>query len=108
MTSVIAEPRRPETWGHHRRWRDLTVGERRFVVAGTALDTALKVAMLVDLRRRPGEQVRGPTWAWASAALINSAGVIPAAYFAVGVTRSGRHGLRPQLPDHRQPRRHDS
>jgi len=105
MTSVIAEPRRPASWGHHRRWRDLTVGERRFVVAGTALDTALKVAMLVDLRRRPGEQVRGPKWVWASAALINSAGVVPAAYFAVGVTR---HGLRPSLPDHRQPRRPNS
>jgi hypothetical protein len=87
MTSVLAEPRLPEVLRAHRRWRDLTARERRFVVSATALDTTLKIAMLVDLRRRPAEQVRGRKWAWASAALINSAGLIPAVYFAVGVSR---------------------
>jgi hypothetical protein len=40
--------------------------------------------MLVDLKRRPVERVRGPKWVWASTALVNSAGVAPVAYFLIG------------------------
>ena len=89
MTSVIAEPRLAGHRDPAHRWSDLTTGARRFVVAGTTVDTTLKIAMLVDLRRRPAAQVRGPKWAWASTILVNSAGVIPLVYFAVGRTPEG-------------------
>ena len=40
--------------------------------------------MLIDLKRRPAAQVRGPKWLWAASALVNSAGVIPLSYFLLG------------------------
>jgi hypothetical protein len=43
--------------------------------------------MLIDLKRRPASQVRGPKWLWASTALLNSAGVVPVYYFIVGRVR---------------------
>jgi hypothetical protein len=67
-----------------KRWRDLSRGRRRMIVAAAAVETALKVAMLVDLRRRPPDQVRGPKWAWAASSLVNSAGILPLAYFVLG------------------------
>jgi hypothetical protein len=45
----------------------------------------LKIAALVDLKRRPADQVRGPKWLWAVAVfLVNSAGALPLAYFRYG------------------------
>ena len=39
----------------------------------------LKVAALIDIKRRPASQIRGPKWVWAPVvAVVNSAGVIPA------------------------------
>jgi hypothetical protein len=66
------------------RWEQLSEGQRRLVVVATIAETALKVAMLIDLRRRPASQVRGPKWLWAATALVNSAGIAPVAYFIVG------------------------
>ncbi|MFI5960070.1 hypothetical protein [Cryptosporangium sp. NPDC051539] len=85
MTGVVAEPRLGLPRSSRRTWRDLSTRERRFVVVGTAVDLLGKVAMLADLRRRPADRVRGPKWAWAASALINSAGAVPAGYFALGV-----------------------
>ncbi len=66
------------------RWDRLSQRERRLIVAGVAAETALKVAMLVDLKRRSASRVRGPKWLWASTVLVNSAGIVPAAYFLMG------------------------
>jgi hypothetical protein len=42
----------------------------------------LKVAVLIDLKRRPASQIRGPKWLWAAVvAVVSSAGVVPIAYF---------------------------
>ena len=65
-------------------WKDLSEGQRTAVVAAAAAEAALKLAMLVDLKRRPASLVRGPKWLWASTALVNSAGVLPVLYFLVG------------------------
>ena len=70
------------------RWRDLSPGSRRIVVGVAAVDVTLRVAALVDLARRPPAQLRGAKWTWAVAlAVINSAGILPASYFAVGRRR---------------------
>ncbi len=68
-------------------WRELDRRQRGFLVVGAAVEGALKVAMLTDLKRRPQSQVRGPKWAWAAATVINSAGLIPVTYFVYGRLR---------------------
>lgn len=67
------------------RWRDLSPRTRRVIVTAGAIEGALKAAALIDLRRRPAEQIRGSKRAWAAAIiLVNSAGVVPASYFLKG------------------------
>ena len=68
-------------------WSDLTPGQRAAIIVMTAVETGLKIAMLVDLRRRPATQVRGPKRAWATGALVNTAGLVPVLYFVVGRRR---------------------
>jgi hypothetical protein len=67
------------------RWRDLSPRTRQVIMAASAIEGALKVAALIDLKRRPAQQIRGskPTWA-AAIILVNSAGVVPLAYFLKG------------------------
>jgi hypothetical protein len=45
----------------------------------------LKAAALIDIKRRPTDQIRGSKWFWAPAvAVVNSAGVVPLSYFVFG------------------------
>jgi hypothetical protein len=67
-----------------KRWQDLSGTQRKLIVTVGLIETALKVAMLLDLRRRPDAQVRGSRRLWALSALTNSAGMVPLAYFLVG------------------------
>ena len=68
-----------------RRWSDLDQRTRRLILFAGAAEAVLKVAALVDLVRRPAEQVRGSKWLWAVAVvLVNSVGVVPVAYFRFG------------------------
>jgi glyoxylase-like metal-dependent hydrolase (beta-lactamase superfamily II) len=72
-----------------RRWQDLSPGTRRFIVVAGTLEGILKIAALVDLRRRPAQQIRGRKPLWATAiVLVNSVGAVPAAYFLVGRRKS--------------------
>jgi hypothetical protein len=68
-----------------KRWQDLSPKVRRFILIGGAVEAVLKVAALVDLARRPAEEVRGSKLRWAAAIIvINAAGAVPAAYFVRG------------------------
>jgi len=69
---------------------DLSTRQRRIIIAAAAVEAVLKTAMLIDLKRRPAGQVRGPKWLWASTALVNTAGIAPLSYFIVGRTRAHR------------------
>jgi hypothetical protein len=72
-----------------KRWSDLSPRARRLIVIGSVVDGVLKSAALVDLARRPSEQVRGSKFLWAGAiVLINSVGAVPVAYFAYGRQRT--------------------
>ncbi len=72
-----------------RRWSDLSERERRLIVLAGTLDAVLRIAALVDLRRRTAEEVRGSKRAWGIAvAVVNSGGIVPSAYFLLG--RRGR------------------
>ena len=67
-----------------KRWHDLSSQQRKLLVTAGVVELALRVAMLLDLKRRPETQVRGSRRWWALGGLVNSAGIIPLAYFLVG------------------------
>ena len=68
-----------------RRWSDLSERHRRLIVVGGVIEGVLKIAALLDLRRRPAGDIRGRTWVWATVVtLANSVGVVPLAYFLYG------------------------
>ena len=68
-----------------RRWNQLSARNRRLVVLAAVADGTLKVAALIDLRRRPASGVRGRKWVWATVVtVVNSLGVVPLAYFVIG------------------------
>jgi hypothetical protein len=58
------------------------------IIAAAVVETGLKAAVLVDLRRRSASQVRGSRRLWAASMLVNSAGLIPLSYFAFGRRRN--------------------
>jgi hypothetical protein len=72
-----------------RRWSDLSPSSRRLIIAVGVAEAGLKAAALIDIRRRPASEIRGPKWAWIAALFVNSAGLIPLSYFAYGRRRGG-------------------
>ena len=67
------------------QWSDLSERNRRLLIAAAAADVSLRIAALVDIKRRPASQIRGRKWAWATAvAIVNSAGILPISYFVFG------------------------
>lgn len=71
-----------------RRWRDLSNRTRKLIVGTGIFEAILKTAVLVDIRRRPANQIRGSKRLWVVAALlVNSAGVGSLSYFAFGRRR---------------------
>jgi hypothetical protein len=68
-----------------RQWSDLSQRTRRLLIGAAVAEGMLKVAALIDLKRRPATQVRGPKWIWATVvAVVGSAGVLPISYFVFG------------------------
>jgi hypothetical protein len=71
-----------------RRWSDMSTRTRRLIVFGAVFEGALKVAALVDITRRPADQINGSKAKWATAVvLVNSVGAVPLAYFLLGRRR---------------------
>ena len=68
-----------------RGWSDLSEGRRRLLIVAAVAEGILKLAALIDIRRRPASQIRGPKWLWASVVtVVSSAGVLPLSYFLFG------------------------
>jgi len=68
-----------------REWSDLSERTRKLIIASAVAEGILKVAALIDIKRRPASQIRGPKWLWGPAvALLNSAGAAPICYFVFG------------------------
>ena len=67
------------------RFADMPPARRRMLAVSAVIQFALLAAALIDIRRRPQEQIRGPKRLWAALAFVNFAG--PAAYFIVGRKR---------------------
>lgn len=71
--------------GSKKRWSDLSTEQRTAVVGVGVMQMTLLAAALVDLRRRPADQVRGSKAIWAAVSFVNFIG--PLAYFAFGRKR---------------------
>jgi hypothetical protein len=68
-----------------KQWSDLSPRTRRLLTVTAVIEGILKAAALIDIKRRPASQIRGPKWLWATAvAVISSAGVLPMSYFVFG------------------------
>jgi len=68
-----------------KQWSDLDERTRGLLIAAAVTDVTLRIAALIDIKRRPASQIRGPKWAWATAvAIVNSAGILPTSYFVFG------------------------
>jgi hypothetical protein len=73
-----------------KQWSDLSERSRRLLIAAAAAEGILKVAALIDIKRRPATQIRGSKWLWATAVtVISSAGVLPVSYFVFGRRQPG-------------------
>lgn len=68
-----------------KKWSDLSARTRGLIIAAAVVEGALKVAALIDIKRRPASQIRGPKWLWVPVvSLVNSLGGAPLAYFKFG------------------------
>ena len=68
-----------------RQWSDLSERTRRLIIAAAVADGTLKIAALIDIKRRPASQIRGRKWVWATVVtIVNSAGILPISYFVFG------------------------
>lgn len=71
-----------------KQWSDLSERDRKLLIAAGIVEGCLKIAALIDLKRRPASQVRGPKWLWATVvSVVSSAGIIPISYFVFGRRR---------------------
>jgi hypothetical protein len=71
-----------------KRWGDLSERNRRIITVVAIVEAALKAWMLLDLKRRPADEVRGSKRLWAFSSVVNSAGVVPLSYFVFGRRRT--------------------
>jgi hypothetical protein len=68
-----------------KRWADLSPRQRGAIVAAGLVQNSLLAAALIDLRRRPAEQINGSKRLWGAASFISFVG--PIAYFVFGRER---------------------
>jgi Phospholipase_D-nuclease N-terminal len=67
------------------KWSDLSQRQRAILGAAAAAELSLKVAALIDIKRRPAERIRGPKRMWRAAMVVNLLG--PLSYFVFGRRR---------------------
>lgn len=70
-----------------KRWSDMSPQQRASISVVGLIQVALLVLALIDLRRRPAEQIKGPKKLWAAVVFINFVG--PITYFVIGRKRTG-------------------
>jgi Phospholipase_D-nuclease N-terminal len=68
-----------------KKWSELSTRSRRLITATGVIEMALLAATLIDLKRRPAEQIKGSKRMWTGLAFINIIG--PLAYFTLGRRR---------------------
>jgi hypothetical protein len=74
----------------NKNWRDLSTREKTPLVLRGIVQFALLAAALVDIHRRPAEEINGSKWLWSAVALVNFMGIGPIVYFLLGRKRAER------------------
>jgi hypothetical protein len=68
-----------------KKWSDLSMRSRKLIIGASVAEGVLKTAALIDIKRRPASEIRGPKWVWVPVVVIlNSCGAVPLAYFLFG------------------------
>jgi hypothetical protein len=67
------------------KWSALPPGRRRGIVGVGIVQVGLCIAALLDIRRRPADQINGSKPMWVALSFLNTVG--PLAYFAFGRKR---------------------
>jgi len=71
-----------------KQWSDLSERNRKLLIAVGVVEGCLKIAALIDIKRRPASKIRGPKWLWAAVvSVVSSAGLLPISYFVFGRKR---------------------
>lgn len=68
-----------------RKLAELSDRQRTLLLTAAAAELSLKIAALIDIKRRPAERIRGPKALWCAAMAVNLFG--PLSYFAFGRKR---------------------
>jgi Phospholipase_D-nuclease N-terminal len=68
-----------------KRWSELSTGQRRGIMISGIVQFALLIAALVDIWRRPKEEIRGDKRLWTALSFVNFIG--PISYFLLGRRR---------------------
>ena len=71
-----------------KKWSDYSKRSRALIVAVGVVEVGLLVAALIDIRRRPADQIEGSKRMWTGLVFIDIAG--PIAYFVFGRRRRRR------------------
>jgi hypothetical protein len=71
--------------GTGKKWADLSDSQRKLLIGAAAAELSLKIAALIDIKRRPAELIRGPKALWRAAMAVNLLG--PLSYFVIGRRR---------------------
>jgi len=69
-----------------KKWSERSRRSRTLIVAAGAIEVVLLVATLIDIKRRPADQIKGSKRMWTALAFVNIAG--PISYFTLGRRRS--------------------
>ena len=69
----------------NRRWGDLSGAQKRTIILSGVVQVGLLAAALVDIYRRPQEEIRGSRRAWTAVSFVNFVG--PVSYFLFGRKR---------------------
>jgi hypothetical protein len=75
----------------NKKWSELPTSTRIGVVLMGMIQLSLMVAALVDIRKRPAEQIKGSKKLWTALAFVNWVG--PIAYFVIGRKRGTTSGV---------------
>ncbi len=87
-----------------KKWSELSGRSRKLITVTGVIEVALLVATLVDIKRRPADQIKGSKRLWTALAFVNIIG--PLAYFAFGRRRgAGAVAAARRRPRGRQSRR---
>jgi hypothetical protein len=68
-----------------RKWSDLSLRQKTGIVLTTSAQVGLLLAALVDIYRRPAQEIRGNKWVWTAVSFVNFVG--PISYFVFGRRR---------------------